>query len=279
MSEIIKLPNELIFLRHGESEENFAMSEYKNGRSIPNISEIYDRPNWKSRLSETGIEQVKRAKLWVDREMGGIAVFNALYVSPYLRTRETAIYLGDENTNWLIDDRIGEREWGEYGETPIDRRDEMFPATKKNMDGSIFWSRPPGGENAPDVNRRLNNFINMLGQEHDSQKVLAVTHGGFMRVARYNLERMMPEEYEASVYDPKQEIKNCTILRYSRVNPRDADDIRSQMTWRQIIHPCDEQNTPNNYDWLELENKRGYYSSDLHKQLEIAANLIDRKQA
>jgi len=277
VSQLEKLPNELVFIRHGESEENFAFSEDERGEPTSNFNDIYDRPNWKHRLDSLGIEQAKSASLWLCREMGGLAAFSALYVSPYLRARETAIYLGcNIDTKWAIDDRIGEREWGEYGETPLSYRDEMFPATKKDIDNSRFWARPPGGENVPDVNYRLNGFLDMLRQKSVGQKVLAVTHGGFMRAVRYNLEQMRPEEYEEAMTDPEQEIKNCTILCYSRVNPIDQSDVRPEMTWRRTIHPCSEEESPNGGKWAEFYTERTYTHEELSTQLEIAPNLTDR---
>ena len=116
----------------------------------------------------------------------------------------------------------------------------------------------------------------MLKQKHVGQKVLAVTHGGFMRAVRYNLEQMRPEEYEEAMTDPEQEIKNCTILCYSRLNPTDQSDVRSEMAWRRIIHPGNEEESPNGGKWAEYYTDRTYTNEELCTQLGIAPNLTDR---
>jgi broad specificity phosphatase PhoE len=275
VGDLEALPTELVFIRHGESEENFAFGQDKKGESLENIDAPYGRPNWKHRLDNLGIEQALAAKLCLMQYMGGLATFSALYVSPYLRARETAAYLGNDiPTGWIIDDRIGEREWGEYGETPSFLRDKIFPRTKTGIDNSRFWTRHPGGENVPDINYRLNSFFNMLSQKHASQKVLAVTHGGIMRAVRYNIEQMRPEEYEEAATDPEQEIRNCTILCYSRLHPFNKKDIRPEMTWRRIIYPGSKKEPPHCGEWVELRRRRTYTNEELREQLKIAPNLL-----
>lgn len=249
------LPSEVIFIRHGESESNIVYSKDQDADSISNIERLYNKPNREHLLSSVGIEQAKTTKSWLEKEMGGLAVFSALYVSPYLRARETAKYLCDDgDIVWNIDDRIAEREWGKYIQSPLYDIGEIYPVTKKNLEKSWFWTRPPGGENIPDVNSRFDSFLDTLKQKHFGQKVLAVTHGGFMRVVRYNLEQMLPGEYETSLVDPNQEIRNCSALCYSRVNPVDSSDIRPSMTWRRLIYLCNESESPDGGNWIEFSN-------------------------
>jgi broad specificity phosphatase PhoE len=257
------LPSEIVFIRHGESESNVVYSNYQSADSISNIEKLYNKPNRGHLLSPVGIEQVKTTKLWLEKEMGGLAVFNALYVSPYLRAIETARYLCDEgDIVWNIDDRIAEREWGEYIQSPLYDIGETYPVIKKKLEKSWFWTRPPGGENIPDVNNRFDSFLNTLSQKNIGQKVLAVTHGGFMRVVRYNLEQMLPEEYESSMVDSQQDIRNCSVLCYSRVNPVDSCDVRSDMTWRRLVYPCNESESPDGGNWVKFN--KTYTNEDWH---------------
>lgn len=262
-------PTDLVFIRHGESEENIAQIQAMNGASSLEIDAIYDRANWKQRLTSKGIEEAVSVRDWLTQEAGGLATFGALYVSPYLRARETAAIISEGTPyEWIIDDRIGEREWGAYGETPHEHREALFPASKNSLDNSIFWARPHGGENIPDVHDRINRFLESLAQRHAKQRVLVVTHGGYMRAVRYSIEQMRPEEYESSLSDPDQEIKNCTVLWYSRTNPQDTADSQPGVIWRRITHPNNDQSHYGG-KWVELPQTRTYDSKALRDQLEI----------
>ncbi len=61
---------------------------------------------------------------------------------------------------------------------------------------------------------RFRDFQGTLHREADGKRVLVVTHGDFMGVARYNLERLLPEQFEKNEDEPSQEIKNCAICHY-----------------------------------------------------------------
>ena len=261
-------PTDLVFIRHGESEENAAQDT-----PTLDIAAIYNRANWKQRLTSAGIEEAVTTREWLLREVGSLAAFGGLYVSPYLRARETAAIISQGTScAWTIDDVIGEREWGVYGETPSTHRAALFPATEDSLQKSRFWTRPCGGENVPDVHNRVDRFLAIMAQRHAGQRVLIVTHGGFMRAVRYNLEHMRPEEYEAAAADPEQEIINGTILWYSRSNPQDYTDSRPNMIWRRIIHPNSGEQSA---QAVGLSQSRAYNSEELHAQLEIAQPITD----
>ena len=83
-----------MFVRHGESEANSVQVADKVD-SLHEMGELVnERPDWEQRLSRRGIEQAQRAKTWMERNLGGAASFDLRYFSPFLRTRETAAYLG-----------------------------------------------------------------------------------------------------------------------------------------------------------------------------------------
>lgn len=88
------MPREIVFVRHGQSEANVAQKEVGPTMSQETINKVFRRPDWKQRLTDTGIEQAKVARDVINRKLGGLASFHALYVSPFVRTRETAAYMG-----------------------------------------------------------------------------------------------------------------------------------------------------------------------------------------
>ena len=80
------MPLEIVFVRHGQSEANVVHKLDKDGDDNPHIDTVNQRPDWKQRLSPKGIAQAKTAGQWIQDNLGGVASFNARYVSPFLRT-------------------------------------------------------------------------------------------------------------------------------------------------------------------------------------------------
>lgn len=77
------MPNELVFVRHGQSEANIIQKADKNGERHVMEQQINNRPDWQQRLSSLGIEQAKMARQWIERHLGGAASFDFKYVSPF----------------------------------------------------------------------------------------------------------------------------------------------------------------------------------------------------
>jgi broad specificity phosphatase PhoE len=269
------MPNDIIFVRHGQSEANIVQKLAKDDLHHENEDKINDRPDWQQRLSARGIEQAKNAKLWIDQYLGGVESFDARYVSPFLRTRETAAYLGGVETGeWTIDDRIVERSWGVYGIVPRAEQRAQFPLTAKLHTITPWYVRFDGGESMPDVYGRFRDFQGTLHREQSGRRVLVVSHGDFINVARYGIERMLPEQWEAIDRDPSLTIRNCSITHYSRVNPDDTDDIRDKITWRRIVYPDVVDQSPDNGEWVELPARQRFNGAELIQQVSFAPPLL-----
>jgi broad specificity phosphatase PhoE len=88
------MPIDLVFVRHGQSEANIVQVADKDGFAHEMHEEVNERPDWEQRLSRLGIQQAHKAKDWVDQNLGGAESFDFRYFSPFLRTRETAAYIG-----------------------------------------------------------------------------------------------------------------------------------------------------------------------------------------
>ncbi len=271
----MSMPNDLVFVRHGQSEANIIQKADKNGVRHEKEQQVNDRPDWQQRLSAQGVEQAKAAKKWMDDNFGGAASFDFRYFSPFLRTRETAAYVsGKECGGWIIEDRVVERSWGVYGSMPKAEREEKFAHTAKLYAQSPWYAKLDGGESRYEVSGRWRDFQATLHREAAGKKVLVVTHGDFIGIARYNIERMLPEQFEEMENDDSQTVKNCTIVHYSRVNPNDPSDVRDKLNWRRMIHPTDVKNSPFDGKWVELPPRPQYTGADLLQQAEYAPRLI-----
>lgn len=269
------MPNDLVFVRHGESEANIVQQADKSGLTHAHNDAVFDRPDWEQRLSSRGIEQVKLAKVWVDDNLGGACSFDRRYFSPFLRTRETAAYLGGEDCpDWVMDDRVVERSWGIYGMLSRVEREKKFEQTAKMYRQSPWYTKLDGGESRYEVSDRFRDFQGTLHREADGKRVLVVTHGDFMGVARYNLERMLPEQFEKIENDKSQDVKNCAIFHYSRVNPADPADVRAKLSFRRLVNPTDVESSPFGGDWVELPQRPKFTGEELLVQAERAPRLI-----
>jgi len=270
------MPNELVFVRHGQSEANIIQAAGKADDPHPMEPAINDRPDWRQRLSSKGIAQAKLAQQWFEENMGGVASFDALYVSSFLRTRETASYIsGDSDASWIIDDRLIERSWGTFGATPVSERGTQFPHTVKMQQATSWFTRYDGGENMPDVSGRFRDFIGTLHRELPDKKVIVVSHGDFINVARYNIERMLPEQWEEMDSGSQYALRNCSIVHYSRVNPADSTDVREKLRWRRIVYPDNIAESPDGGAWVELPNRQQFTGAELRSQTAISPTLLD----
>lgn len=269
------MPNDIIFVRHGQSEANIIQRMGKEDLHHEHEVTINDRPDWQQRLSSKGIAQAKIAKLWIDENLGGVDSFDACYVSPFLRTRETAAHIGGLDTgNWTVDDRIVERSWGVYGTVPRAEQRAQFPLTAKLHTVTPWYVRFDGGESMPDVYGRFRDFQGTLHREQSGRRVIIVSHGDFINVARYGMERMRPEQWEAIDRDPKYTIRNCSVTHYTRVNPDDIDDVRDKITWRRMVYPDAIEESPDNGTWVELPARQRFSGTELLQQVEFAKPLL-----
>lgn len=274
------MPKDLVLVRHGQSEGNIVQRAFKDGPGMeipPGFNQTHD---WLYRLTPEGIEQAKAAGQWLLREFGPLEVaFDERYTSSYIRTRETAIHIGGPACTWLIDDRLTERDWGIYNAVPPNERDQHFPHTQRIREQSSLRWRPDGGEALmSEVLLRFRNWLDTLHREQSNKRVMAVTHGELMWVARYVIERMLPEEWEAVETDKSQRIFNCDIIWYSRTNPKDPDDVTEFMSWRRIIRPTDEANSPYDGQWVKLDGKRRLSGDQLAKIVESIPHIFPRTE-
>ena len=100
------------------------------------------------------------------------------------------------------------------------------------------------------------------------------SHGDLINVARYGVERMLPEEWEAMDRDPRYTLRNCSITHYSRVNPFDRSDVREKLCQRRMVYPDAVAESPDGGEWVELPARRQYTGAELLTQAESAPRLI-----
>ncbi len=261
------MPYHILFVRHGESESNVIQQLAKSGQTHPLAEAIANRPDWQQRLTKKGIDQAKSVGDWIKQEFGSINNFEGCYSSPFLRARETASYIGGDK--WYIDDRIVERFRGVHGVEFYEQ--DQLNQLLEIRDTSPWYARPDWGESLQDVFGRYRIFQSSIKRHHADEKVIVVTHGDFIKTARYSIEWMMPEDWREAYLDHKQDLPNGGIIHYSRINPYNPTEISPGVKWVRVINPYQKQFGK----WRELNIKRGYSASELRQSVQKTKTLFD----
>ncbi len=261
------MPLDLVFIRHGESESNFVQQLERAGEKHPQFDQIATRSDWKQRLTEEGVRQAKRAGQYLTDEMGGLESFDACFVSPFLRARETAAYLGEGE--WVIDDRIVERFLGVRGVETFEQ--DQLAKLLEIRSISPWYSRPEWGESLQDVFNRYSLFEQFLRNNYSGERVLVVSHSDFIKTARYGIEWLLPEQWEDAEFDQDQKLPNCAILHYSRVNPYNPTEVSTELSWVRVIDPND---LSNDQPWRQIEIKSSYTNQELLESTHLVETIL-----
>lgn len=164
--------------------------------------------------------EVSRSEIMAAKLKTTMPLPDAIFVSPYLRTKQT---LDRMKLGWpQLDDvhtieeyRIMEQDHGLaqlYGDW---RAFEVLNPQQRilyNLLGE-YWYRYPQGENVPDVRERLRSWVTTLTREFQGMVVLAVLHHLSILALRANLERWSDRDFiQADKYD-KPENASVTVYR------------------------------------------------------------------
>jgi 2,3-bisphosphoglycerate-dependent phosphoglycerate mutase len=204
-----KWPDHLVIVRHGESARNVAKerarmaAEGVYGMGLRDV----DTP-----LTPLGHEQAIKTGRFLARRFH----FDAVFTSPYLRTRQTTDEIMKAlkpEPRLIIEERLREIEFGSMdGLTPQGFK-EKFPEewARREREGK-YWYRPPGGESRPDVALRVHSFLGTLTRDYRKKSVLVVCHSVVVLIFRRLLERWGEEEYMKT--DREADVLNCSMTAY-----------------------------------------------------------------
>lgn len=260
------MPDHLLLMRHGESEANVLLERIAadpNGTVRP-----LDYHDSHIRLTQKGVEQAAAAGEWL--RANGLAVFDRYYVSPYARARETAGHLGLHG-EWRIDDRIREQNWGEYNLIGMDDIERDSQRSRSLYTQSYWYWHPRGGESlSSEVRARFTRVLDGLHRDPTSQRVLLVTHGAFMQMVRFEMERMVPEVWEKTW--KKWRIDNGQILHYSRINP-ETGERSPHIEWMRSVNPSDPVRSWHGGAWQKLR-RRTYGDEELLSMVDALPRIL-----
>lgn len=172
----------LYFTRHGQTDYNKA---YLIQGSL-DVS-----------LNEIGFMEAKE----LAEKVKGMS-FSSIYVSPYLRARQTANeivkLLGKE---YKIDDRIKEENYGLLEGTS---RKEVAYLEQRRKIATCY----PNGESYLKVAARVYSFLEEVKLEAKENDILVVAHGGISRIVHSYFFDMSNEEFF------NYGVPNCALIKY-----------------------------------------------------------------
>src|SRR5271157_4593031 len=220
-----KWPNELLLVRHGQTEANVRKQAAKTAGLEPSWSDAVrdmDTP-----LTFLGTVQAQFLGLELCRRYPVVDVYGYrlkkralefIITSPYLRTKRTMEHiirgLG-YSPKVVVDERLREIDFGSMDGITREQFRELYPheAARRARDGK-YWYRPPGGENRPDVRDRVRLFLDTLNRDYEGTKTLIVCHSVVVLAFRSLLERW--EEAEYLQVDKEDDVQNCGLTVYKR---------------------------------------------------------------
>lgn len=179
----------LYCIRHAQAEHN--LKDIMNGD-----------PKKPIHLTKLGEKQAKEAT----KKLKNIR-FNALYVSEFPRTQETAKIINNpRNVKIKIDKRLNDLKSGTEGKTNKfykEKREELAEKQKVH----ILKVRVGNGESFEDEVKRVSSFLNHL-KKQQYKKVLIVTHYDIIQAIKLKIEGLGFNEIKS--FKPK----NCEIFRF-----------------------------------------------------------------
>lgn len=175
----------LFVIRHGQTEWNV----------LKKMQGLADIP-----LNNKGIEQANEVKKKINE-----LDIDIIYCSPLIRAKQTAEIINtDKRLDIIIDDKIKERDYGEFE-----------GINKKTFNYNDFWAYKKNikykkAENIQDFFERVNTFIEELRNNYSNKNVLVVTHAGVLKAIECNINGIMNDE-DIEPYLPD----NGKILEYN----------------------------------------------------------------
>lgn len=242
----MKWPNTLTFIRHGESAYNQLKAKKWENADYDRFCSIFDRDfaqakneNWVSDelrviaeevwqttnlsisdyntpITETGTAQAKE----LGKKLKEVTPFpHVIYVSPYLRTRQTFDSICE---NWpelkdvktVYDERIREQEHGlatVFNDWRIYSVMNPLQALLMKLEGGYEY-RFLNGESKADVRDRVRDFLGTIVREHAEEDVLVISHHLTILSFRANLEHWDREQF--ILVDREEAPINCGVTMY-----------------------------------------------------------------
>ena len=146
---------ELFLCRHGQTEHN-------NKGKVQGQME--------SNINEKGKEQAKKL-----RDRFAEDDISKVYSSSMTRAIETAELVSEPHNVEI--EKIEELKEVARAEFEGERFEDLIEEITKSETEDYLW-KPEGGESLEELKERGVNFLNSIKEEHEGEKIIAISHGG-----------------------------------------------------------------------------------------------------
>ena len=252
------LPIDIFLVRHGQSEGNKANTASRNNDNSFFTPEFKDKHSRVFRLTDNGIEQAKAAGKWLRANVP--MPLDRFYVSDYIRAKETAAHLDLPNACWRVEFHLRERDMALMDNCPEDEKKKLFALEHKQFTIDPFLSFPAGGgESIADLCQRLKTtMIAHWARECSDKRIAAVCHGHVMRALQLEFEDLGHDDFIRldPSKKPKDKIRNCQILWYTRRDPNTNKLHPNLVAVRSICPLNSETGTSEDFGWREIVRNR-----------------------
>lgn len=222
------MPNRLILVRHGESEQNVINRLVKKGEIEdypPGFSSIPDR---EFRLSVQGRSQSLATGSWLQRVYPTPP--EIIYASDHIRAQETAA-LVCKGADWKhakirIDPLLGERNWGTWAAQPTHVRNEILANAQRDpLNHSM-----PEGETMLATRWRSRELLDRCARQFAGKNVLVFSHGEYIKALWSEIAHMSTEQALEFFHSSRGEIRNCQIVEFSS-EPLSSQESTGKLEW------------------------------------------------
>ncbi|HTL87562.1 MAG TPA: histidine phosphatase family protein [Acidimicrobiia bacterium] len=196
-------PEEIVLVRHAESEGNALAADQRGTLPIP---------NHQFKLTERGRAQAAITAAYLrERYPNG---FDTYYCSHYHRVQETMRILYPE-AKLYEDPRLAEGNRGIFSNMSAAEIAERYPHEEaRKVKEGLYDYRPIGGESWPDVELRIHSFLGTLARDCEGERVLMVVHGFWLHLWRRLVERI-PVAQSVETYGGNV-VENASVTVYAR---------------------------------------------------------------
>lgn len=217
----MKWPNSLTLIRHDTSTYNaLRVAKLKDGLYQEFIHSYNQRP-WTEETIRLAHEVRKKfslthgdhdtplitdsgnnAKIVGKSLAGRLPLPDVIYVSPYLRTKQTLTHLQQgwtqlKTVKVIEDERLREQDHGlllSYNDWRVFNVLHQEQAHLRKIQ-TRYWYRYPQGENIADLRLRVRSWFSTLIRDHANQEVVVVAHHLTILAIRANFERLSAKEF------------------------------------------------------------------------------------
>ncbi len=235
----MKWPTELLLIRHAESAYNNLKKQKEADADYQRFRKLFETDRANPEMTALALQLKashalgcsdratpitprgeRQARITGSRmRAAGTAVPEIIFVSPYLRTRETLRILKEEwpelaSAREFQEERIREKDHGLallYNDWRIYHVLNPDQGKLHDLLGDYDY-RFLNGENIPDVRQRTHSWITTITREFAGKRVMAITHHLTILATRANFERMGPETFLH--LDEHEKPVNCGVTRY-----------------------------------------------------------------